>query len=57
MAMHALFNFFGTAVVDLENAVLPDFMLGLIIMVSGPITVIVIVMIHFGIADKKWGRS
>ena len=57
MAMHALFNFFGTAVVDLENAVLPDFMLGLIIMVSVPITVIVIVMIHFGIADKKWGRS
>ena len=53
MAMHALFNFFGTAVVDLENTILPDFMLGLIIMASVPLTVIVIVMIHFGIGDKK----
>ena len=53
MAMHVLFNFFGTAVVDLENTILPDFMLGLIIMASVPLTVIVIVMIHFGIGDKK----
>lgn len=53
MAMHALFNFFGTAVVDLENKILPDFVLGLIIMVSVPVTAIVIAMIHLGIGDKK----
>lgn len=57
MALHALFNFFGTAVVDFENAFLPDFVLGLLIIVSVPITAIVIVMIHFGIGDKKRGRS
>ncbi len=57
MAMHALFNFFGTAVLDLESAILPDFILGLIVLASVPLTAIVIVMIHFGIGDKKQRRS
>ncbi len=56
MAMHAIFNFFGTAVVELENAVLPDFLLGLIVIACVPLTAIVIVMIHFGIGDKKRGK-
>lgn len=56
MVMHALFNFFGTVIVDFENRILPDFLLGLIVMACIPLTVIVIVMIHFGIGDKKWRR-
>lgn len=53
MAMHALFNLFGTAIVDLEDAFLPDVLLGLIVTACVPLTAIVIIMIHFGIGDKK----
>ena len=57
MAMHALFNFFGTAVIEFENAFLPDFLLGLIILASVPLTAIVLVMMHFGIGEKKKGTQ
>ena len=57
MAMHALFNFFGTAVIEFENAFLPDFLLGLIILASIPLTAIVLVMMHFGICEKKKGTQ
>lgn len=55
MAMHAMFNFFGTVVIDLESRVLPDFLLGLIIAASVPLLAIVLVMMHFGIGEKKKG--
>ena len=57
MAMHALFNFFGTAVIEFENSFLPDFLLGLIILASVPLTAIVLVMMHFGIGEKKKGTQ
>ena len=57
MAMHALFNFFGTARIEFENAFLPDLLLGLIILASVPLTAIVLVMMHFGIGEKKKGTQ
>lgn len=56
MAMHALFNLFGTVVIDLESRFLPEFLQGLIIMGSIPLMFIVLVMIHFGIGEKKKGN-
>lgn len=56
MAMHALFNFFGTVVIDFESRFFPDFLLGLVIMASVPLLIIVLVMMHFGIGEKKKGK-
>ena len=42
---------------DFENAFLPDFLLGLIILASVPLTAIVLVMMHFGIGEKKKGTQ
>lgn len=56
MAMHALFNFFGTAVIDIESRFFPEFLQGVIIMASIPLLIIVLVMIHFGIGEKKKGN-
>lgn len=56
MAMHALFNFFGTVVVDFENRFVPDFLMGFLVLVSIPLLIIVLVMIHFGIGDSKKGK-
>ena len=55
-AMHALFNFFGTVVIDFESRFFPDFLLGLVIMASVPLLIIVLVMMHFGIGEKKKGK-
>ncbi len=56
MAMHALFNFFGTVVIDFESTFFPDFLLGLIITASIPLLIIVLVMMHYGIGEKKKGK-
>lgn len=55
MAMHALFNFFGTVVIDFENKFIPDSLQGLIIIASIPLLIIVLGMMHFGIGEKKKG--
>lgn len=56
VVMHALFNLFGTVLVDLENQFLPDFVLGLLVLVSVPLLAIVLVMMHYGIGEKKKGN-
>lgn len=53
MALHAIFNLFGTVLVDLESRFLPDIVLTLIILGSVPLLVITIFMIHFGIGEKR----
>ena len=53
MALHAVYNLFGTALVDLENALLPDFVLGILVLISVPVLAGTIVMIHFGVGEKK----
>ena len=53
MAMHALFNFFGTVLIDLESRFLPDILVGLIILGSIPLAVIALVLMHFGIGERK----
>lgn len=53
MVLHAIFNLFGTVLVDLESRFLPDIVLTLIILGSVPLLVITILMIHFGVGEKK----
>lgn len=53
MVLHAIFNLFGTVLVDLESRFLPDIVLTLIILGSVPLLVITILMIHFGAGEKK----
>lgn len=53
MLLHAIFNLFGTVLVDLESRFLPDIVLTLIILGSVPLLVITILMIHFGVGEKK----
>ena len=53
MVLHAIFNLFGTVLVDLESRFLPDIVLTLIILGSVSLLVITILMIHFGVGEKK----
>lgn len=53
MVLHAIFNLLGTVLVDLESRFLPDIVLTLIILGSVPLLVITILMIHFGVGEKK----
>ena len=53
MLLHAIFNLFGTVLVDLESRFLPDIVLTLIILVSVPLLIVTILMIHFGVGEKK----
>lgn len=55
MVLHAFFNFFGTAIAELESNILPEFFLGMIIIGCVPLTAFVLVMIHWGIGEKKRG--
>lgn len=57
MVMHALFNLFGTVVVDLETRWMPDIVLGFIILGSVPLMAIVLVMIHFGVGEGAGKRQ
>ncbi|HIZ81892.1 MAG TPA: CPBP family intramembrane metalloprotease [Candidatus Mediterraneibacter pullistercoris] len=57
MAMHALFNFFGTVVISLESRFLPEILLGLIILGSVPVAAVILVMMHFGIGEGKKNRK
>ena len=53
MLLHAIFNLFGTVLVDLESRFLPDIVLTLIILVSVPLLIVTLLMIHFGVGEKK----
>ena len=53
MITHALFNLFGTLIVDLENRFLPDFAIGLLVLISVPLLVGTFLMIHFRIGERK----
>lgn len=53
MVMHALFNLFGTVVTQLESILLPEILIGLIVLASVPLAVVVLVMMHFGIGEGK----
>lgn len=53
MLLHAIFNLFGTVLADLESRFLPDVVLTLIILASVPLLIVTILMIHFGVGEKK----
>ena len=53
MLLHALFNLFGTAGVELENALLPDAALTFLVFLSVPLLIFVFLMIHFRVGEKK----
>lgn len=53
MALHAIYNLFGTVLVDLENMFLPDVVLVVLILISVPLLVFTLFMIHFGVGEKK----
>ena len=39
--------------VDLENLFLPDVLLVVIILISVPLLIVTLLMIHFGVGEKK----
>ena len=53
MLLHALFNLFGTALVDMENAFLPDSVLTALVLLSIPLTIFAFLMIFFRVGEKK----
>lgn len=53
MMLHAFFNLFGTALVDLENAFLPDSVMTALILLSIPLTIFSFLMIGFRVGEKK----
>ena len=53
MILHAIYNLFGTVLVDLENMFLPDVLLVVIILISVPLLIVTLLMIHFGVGEKK----
>lgn len=57
MALHFVYNLFGTVLVDLENRFLPDTILGLLVLASVPLLVNVLIAIHFGVGEKKRERG
>lgn len=57
MALHAAYNLFGTLLVDLESRILPDMVLGLLVLVSVPLMVVILVMIHCRVGEKQPRRN
>lgn len=57
MALHAVYNLFGTVLVDLESRFLPDILLVLIILGSVPLLVVTLLLIHFRAGEKKKGTG
>ena len=55
--MHFLYNLFGTVVVDLENAFLPEWTTGILMILSVPLLAVTVIMIHFGIGERKKRRE
>ncbi|HJB00087.1 MAG TPA: CPBP family intramembrane metalloprotease [Candidatus Mediterraneibacter merdavium] len=53
MAMHFFYNLFGTALIELETRILPDFVQGLIVLGSVPLLAIVLAAVHFRFGEKK----
>lgn len=53
MAAHGLFNLFGTVLAELESNFLPEILFGMLVLMCVPLFVVVLVMIHFGIGEKK----
>lgn len=53
MFMHFLYNLTGTVLVDFENAFLPDWAFVILMFFSVPVLAVSLLMIHFGIGDKK----
>ena len=53
MALHAIYNLFGTVLVDLESTFLPDALLAVVILISVPLLVLTLMMIHFRVGEKK----
>lgn len=53
MAMHLFYNLFGTALVDLETWILPEFIQGLLVLGSIPLLAFVLAAIHFRWGEKK----
>lgn len=51
--VHALFNLFGTAGVELETMVLPPLLQGALTFACVPVTAILLVLIHYGAGEKK----
>ena len=55
MVVHALFNFFGTVIVELESNILPELFWGMIIVGCVPWLVLALVMIHWAIGGNERG--
>lgn len=53
MILHAIYNLFGTVLVDLENMFLSDIALVVIIFISVPLLIFTLLMIHFRVGEKK----
>lgn len=53
MILHAIYNLFGTVLVDLENMFLPDGLLVVLVLISVPLLIVTLLMIHFGVGEKK----
>ena len=55
MLMHLLYNLFGTVLIDIESSIMPDWMLGLLIFLCVPLTVVGIVLVYIKTVntDKK----
>ena len=53
MVMHFFYNLFGTVLVDLETKFLPEFVHGILVLVSVPLLAVILTAIHFRFGEKK----
>lgn len=53
MLMHMIYNLMGTLVVDLESRFLPDVLMGMVILVSVPLTAVAATMIYLSTKQKE----
>ena len=53
MFLHFLFNLFGTVLVEFENAFIPSYGQGMLIIQSIPLFIIALLLIHFHVGEKK----
>lgn len=53
MALHAIYNLFGTVLVDLESRFIPDILMALCVLGSVPLLAATLLMIHFRVGEKK----
>ena len=51
--VHALFNLFGTLGVELESMILPEIVQMMLIYGCVPLTAILLVLIHYGVGEKR----